>query len=218
MASAPSGCQWVAGQSPKVPFGRHSTPARSRIPRWIEIPDMSKTQVESVRTPTSKEAAHFCQPIGHSVPALTHWGRHFYKRLLTPAGQLAIWSQLSHIGNAGIQRRRPFTAGTPVFPPSKPHSALPTKSGAPIGDDRAPRSARWCLASQIGETSPSISICRIDVDTNIGVWEDAHSLRLTECQATTSREILSVGTTDDSRPVARGYVRRSSMGFDTTLL
>ena len=105
-----------------------------------------------------------------------------------------------------------------VLLPSKLHGALPTESGAWIRDGRTQESARWCLSSKIRESSPSIRFHRINLDTDPDVWEDVRGLQLSEYQATTNRKILPVGTTDDSRPVGPGYVRRSSMGFDTTLL
>ncbi len=70
----------------------------------------------------------------------------------------------------------------------------------------------------IGEMSSAIRFHRIDVDTDSDVWESVHSLRLTECHVITSREVLPLGATDDSRPVGSGSVKRSSMGFDTVLL
>ncbi len=70
----------------------------------------------------------------------------------------------------------------------------------------------------VGEMSSRVRFHRAHLDTDSDVWEDADSLQVTECQVITSREIPRVGTTDDSRPVGQGYVGRSSMGFDTTLL
>ena len=70
----------------------------------------------------------------------------------------------------------------------------------------------------IGEISSPISLHHINLDTDSDVWDNIHSLQLTEYQVTTSREILRVGIVDGSRPFGPGYVRTLSMGFDTTLL
>ena len=72
--------------------------------------------------------------------------------------------------------------------------------------------------ADVGEMSSPIRFHRVHLDTDSDVWEDADSLQLTGCQATSTGEIPLVGTTDDSRPVGPGYVTRSSMWFDTTLL
>ena len=66
--------------------------------------------------------------------------------------------------------------------------------------------------ADVGEMSSPIRFHRINIDTGTDVWESAHNLQLSECHAITSREILSVGTTDGSRPVGPGYVRRPSIG------
>jgi hypothetical protein len=127
-------------------------------------------------------------------------------------------------GAVSGQRAEPAPRGPglsrpgPCLSARRLRSALSTGSGAWIRDGRTREGVRWCLRSSIRESSPSIRLHGINLDTDSDVWEDTHSLQLTECHAITSREVLPLGTTDDSRPVGPGYVRRSSMGFDTALL
>ena len=113
---------------------------------------------------------------------------------------------------ADTQGFRPVTVGAlSSFPQSYTAASRPNR-GHRSGMAAHEGALHGACHPDMGELSSAVRFYRINLDADSDVWENAHSLQLTECHATTSRKILPVVTTDDSRPVGAGYVRRSSIG------